>query len=259
MGEPLLRVVNVNAGYEAGNVIHNVNLEAERGEVLALLGPNGSGKTTLLKSICGAVRLNGGNVGINGSELSSMNAVERARNVAYVPQSEDHVFDYTVKELTLMGRLAHSGSLFESKNDLEAADRAMELADCLVFRDRMASKLSGGEAQRVLIARALAQESPLLLCDEPTTHLDPSHQMVIGQLLLRLARGGKAVIVTTHDLNWALEFSDRCVLISDGHIVFDGQLSEAVANNIHESVYGSDFITLQHRGRVFVNPVPPRD
>lgn len=252
----MLVLRGVSSGYFGKNVIHDIDLDVHAGEVVALLGPNGSGKTTLLKTVCGAVELDRGSVEVEGTSLVDLSVRDRALKMGYVPQTEDHVFDYTVRELTLMGRLAHSDRLFETPQDHAAADRAMAATDCDVFAGRLMSNLSGGEAQRALIARALAQEAPILLCDEPTTHLDPGHQVEIGTLLRKLSGDGMAVIVTTHDLNWALQFSDRSVLIREGTVRYVGPLAAAIDKGIHAEVYDARFLTMASAGQRFVTPVP---
>ncbi len=254
MAEPLVAVNGLSTGYGSKTVLSGIDLEVFPGEVVALLGPNGSGKTTLLKAACGAIDAWQGSVSIDGRNVGSMSVKERALKVAYVPQTEDHPFDFTVHEITLMGRLAHSDGLFETARDHEAASRAMADADCQIFADRMISTLSGGEAQRALIARALAQESPLLLCDEPTTHLDPKHQVEIANLLVRQKYEGKGILVSSHDLNWAMGCCDRAVLLHDGQALFIGTLEEAVRDGWHEKVYGLRFASAQAGDRTFVFP-----
>ena len=157
--------------YGSVDAVKGVSVEVRANEVVALLGSNGSGKTTLLKGLCGAHRPKAGKVSVCGRDVDSLTSTERARTVGFVPQSEEHAFDFTVRELALMGRYAWSSGLFETEHDLAVVERAMTDADCLQFAERRVSTLSGGEAQRALIARALAQQAPVLLCDEPNTHL----------------------------------------------------------------------------------------
>lgn len=254
LAEAAIDVEAVTAGYGARKVVENISFESTRGEVLALLGPNGSGKTTLLKALCGAIPTMSGRVRIEGRGLETLTFQERSKHISYVPQSEEHLFDFTVRQLTLMGRLAHSEGLFESALDQETAIKAMEASDCVHLADRSLSTLSGGESQRALIARALAQETPIILCDEPTTHLDPGHQVEIGKLLVKLRKEGKVVLVTTHDLNWALEFSDRVLMLHRGTTKFIGTLNDAIDQDIHEQVYDTRFKTLSASGKKFVVP-----
>lgn len=241
MAEPAIAARSVSAGYGQRKVLDDVSLQVRVGEVVGLLGPNGCGKTTLLNVLCGAVPAWSGGVQIGGKDLGTFRVRDLARQIGYVPQRENHHFEFTVAELVLMGRIAHSGALMETAADLEAADRALERVGCSGLGGRLYSTLSGGEAQRVLIARALAQEAPVLLCDEPTAHLDPGHQVEVGVLLTDLAATGHAVVVTTHDLNWALRFCSRAVLLAEKTVAFDGNLTDAVAAGTLDRVYGSGF------------------
>lgn len=239
--EPLLAARDIRAGYGSHVALMDVSLTVTPGQVLGLLGPNGSGKTTMLKVLCGALTPFSGTVLSLGSPLRELSAQERARRIAYVPQSEDHVFDFTIRELTLMGRFPHSDGLFETNADHESAERAMHAADCFDLADRPISTLSGGEAQRALIARALAQESAVLLCDEPTTHLDPAHQVEVAKLIKSLARNeGKGIVVTTHDLNIAALCCDQVALLSQGQKAFEGPLDTNALPNL-EAVFGLPF------------------
>lgn len=236
----LIQAEDLTLGYGSHKVIDGVSLTLRKGEVLGLLGPNGSGKTTLLKGLCGAMRPWSGSVSLAGSNLASLTGKEVARHVAYVPQSEEHVFDFTVRQLTMMGRLPHSDELFETPEDHRIADWAMQSTDCMAFADRPLATLSGGEAQRALIARALAQETPAILCDEPTTHLDLKHQIEVGRLLRRLGDEGHALVLTTHDLNLALACCDRVILLKEGKVCFNGHLRDANPAPLEE-VFGAKF------------------
>jgi len=240
LSDPLIVAEEISAGYGTKRVLDEISFSIRAGEIVGLLGPNGSGKTTLLKVLCGALNPWSGLVKVDGRDVKALNPKTMARLTAYVPQTEDHAFDFTVRELTLMGRFAFSDGLFESLEDHDAASRAMEEADCAEFADRTLSTLSGGEAQRALIARALAQETPALFCDEPTTHLDPEHQIEIARLLRKLGNEGRAMIVTTHDLNLAASCCDRVLLIKEGRIVYDGSLKDATPGPL-EVVFGTKF------------------
>jgi iron complex transport system ATP-binding protein len=212
--EPAILASGLALGYPGHRVLTGIELTVRLGEVVALLGPNGSGKSTLLKAIAGAVRPEAGQLTVQGQEPARMDARSRARIVAYVPQKESPALDFTVRETVLMGRIAYSEGLVESGEDHRVAEDAMRAADCLQLAARRFRELSGGEAQRVLIARALAQEAPVLLLDEPTAHLDLSHQAGAAALVRHLAAAGKAVLVAVHDLNWAAMAADRAVVLS---------------------------------------------
>lgn len=239
--EPVLSVRGLVTGYRSVPVVNGLDLTANAGEIVTVLGPNGSGKTTLLKAVCGGLSAWGGEVQIQGRPVNTLSAKQRAALVAYVPQGEPLEFGYSVRELVLMGRTVRSNGLFETPEDLAVADAAMEATDCLTFADRPVVELSGGEAQRAYIARALAQDTPMLLCDEPTTHLDPRHQLECMRLLQSIAKEGRTVLVTAHDVNWASACSVRSVLLSGGVVTYDGDLSSPSALPALHDAYGVPF------------------
>ena len=242
--EALVNATGITAGYGSKQVLSDVSLSVKPSEVVGLLGPNGAGKTTLLKVLCGALAPWSGTVQIKGQEVRALSNRARAKLASFVPQSEDHAFDFTVRELTLMGRIAWSDGLFESEEDHDAAERAMAAADCSEFADRPLSTLSGGEAQRALVARALAQDAPAIFCDEPATHLDPRHQVETARLLKRLGEEGHAIIVTTHDLNLAEACCDRVLLLHEGSVAFEGSLAEAAESGSLERVFATRFVRI---------------
>lgn len=246
--DPLLVAEDVHAGYGSKEALRGVSLSVFPGQVVGLLGPNGSGKTTMLKVLCGALPVRSGTVTSLGQPMADLSSQERAKRIAYVPQSEDHAFDFTIRELTLMGRFAHGDGIFETASDRRVAEAAMRASDCLELADRQVSTLSGGEAQRALIARALAQESPVLLCDEPTTHLDPKHQIEVAHLIRKLAQDGKGIVVTTHDLNMATACCDRVVLLRAGECTFEGPLEKATLPHLHSAF---DVPFAEHEGHIW--------
>jgi iron complex transport system ATP-binding protein len=239
--EPLLRASNLTCGYRDRIVLTDLDLSLEAGDSVALVGPNGSGKSTLLKTLCKSLRPLRGSVRLGGRDLGEISHLEAARLVAYVPQEEYPAFDYTARELVLMGRFAHSQGLWETAADRRAADAAMTAADCAELADRAFVELSGGERQRVLIARALAQEARLLLLDEPTSHLDARHQFAIAALLERLAAEGYAVLAAIHDLNLAASFARRMVVLSSGRLALDAPPQEAFASPVLGAAFGVTF------------------
>ena len=240
--EPTLQVTNLNFKYGNLLVLKGLSIEVSKGETVGILGPNGSGKSTLLRLITGAMPpLEKSQIKVNGRYVAELKAKERARLVAFVPQSEDHFFDFTVRDLVLMGRFPHSDGLFETKEDRAIAAQAMESTDCLEFADRRISTLSGGEAQRVLIARALAQQAPLLICDEPTTHLDTIHQLGVTKTLSHHKTLGQTTIVTTHDFNLANHICDKVFILNAGKIVFSGNLMDAARDGTLARVFGTEF------------------
>ena len=223
---------SITFAYESGkNVLDSVGLAVHGGEILGILGPNGSGKSTLLRIICGLLTPDSGRVLLDGQPLKKYYPRELARLLAYVPQVPLSAFAFTVQELVLMGRFAHTGLLgLAGGSDLAVARQAMIMTDTLQFAGRSLSELSGGEAQRVMIARALAQQPQLALLDEPTSHLDIKNQLTIYRMMGRLAHNwGMAVVCVSHDVNLAGRFADELVLMRDGQVLAAGR-PEAVIN-----------------------------
>lgn len=239
--EPFLKVEELTCGYPARTVLSDLEFSLHAGHVAILLGPNGSGKSTLLKTLAQSIPALNGRSSIDGRELASMSASELARLVAYVPQEEVPPFRFTVRQIVLMGRLPLSTGFFDTAADHAAAEAAMEQADCLALADRPISEISGGERQRALIARALAQEAPLLLLDEPTSHLDIGHQVAIVDLIRRLCREGRTVLAAMHDLNLAAEIGDRSMLLAEGRVALDGPTDDVLASPLLDQTYGVPF------------------
>ena len=236
---PAIQTDNLTFAYKDKPVLDGVSLSVEKGEMVGVLGPNGSGKTTLLK-IFSAVLKGRGEVKLNGKNIQTYGKRELSRLFAMVPQESQVLFPYTVAEIVLMGRASyHSPLALEGEKDLEVARASMELTDCLSFDDRYLHELSGGEKQRVIIARALAQEPEILLLDEPSAFLDLKHQVQIFELMRRLNRErGLIIIAALHDLNLAALFFPRLVLLCDGKIYRDGSPKEVLTEKTIEEVYG---------------------
>jgi iron complex transport system ATP-binding protein len=230
---------NLAFAYKDKVVLDGVSLSVGKGEMVGILGPNGSGKTTLLKILSGVLP-GKGEIKINGKNIGSYGRRELSCLFAVVPQ-ENHVsFPYTLAEIVLMGRASHHSSLaFESERDREVARRSMELTGVLSLSDRYLHELSGGEKQRVIIARALAQEPEILLLDEPSAFLDLKHQVHILEILRHLNREQKLTIVAAlHDLNLAALFFPRLVILRDGKIYRDGTPVEILTEKTIDEVYG---------------------
>ena len=237
----LLECRDLNCGYEGSLVLKDINLVVRPGETLVLLGPNGSGKSTLLKSISKTLKASSGHIALSGKELHSMSHREVAQCAAFVPQEESFRFDFLVRDVVTMGRLPISDSLWDTPEDAVAATEAMREADCLYLADRSVMELSGGEKQRVLIARALAQGAPLMLFDEPTSHLDIEHQLVVAQLVNKLANTGRATVVAIHDLNLAPLVGERAVLLHEGKIGLDAPMQEVLESELLDEAYNVKF------------------
>ena len=236
---PAIQTNNLTFTYKDRPVLDGVSLSVERGEMVGILGPNGSGKTTLLK-IFSAVLRGRGDVKVNGRSIETYGKRELSRLFAMVPQESQILFPYTVAEIVLMGRASyHSPLALEGKKDLEVARASMELTDSLPFSDRYLHELSGGEKQRVIIARALAQEPQILLLDEPSAFLDLKHQVQVFELMRRLNREHSLTIIAAlHDLNLAALFFPRLVMLRDGKIYRDGSPKEVLTEKTIDEVYG---------------------
>ena len=236
---PAMQTRQLSFAYKDRAVLHAVSLSVESREMVGILGPNGSGKTTLLK-ILSAVLVGQGEVKLNGREIETYGRRELSRLLAVVSQESRVNFPYTVAEMVLMGRASyHSSFALEGKKDLEVARASMELTDCVSLSNRYFHELSGGEKQRVLIARALAQEPRILLLDEPSAFLDLKHQVQVFELLRRLNRErGMTVVAALHDLNLAALFFPRLIILRDGKLYRDGSPSEVLTEKTIEEVYG---------------------
>ncbi len=236
-----LSASSVTARYPGQSVpaLDGVSMEVPSGTLYAVLGPNGSGKSTLMKAVLGTVPLVSGSIAIDGRRLEEWTRKELARKVGAVGQQESVAFPITVRELVAMGRYPHLGPLRPVRTeDRRAIDAALERCDAIRLADREVGTLSGGEFQRVRVARALAQEPRALILDEPTASLDIRHEMEILRLLRRSADEGITVLLITHHLNLAARFADRLLLMSCGQVAAEGSAEEVLVEETLERVYG---------------------
>ena len=218
----ILRAERVTAGYREP-VLRDVTCAVEPGSLLAVVGPNGSGKTTLLRVLLGLLRPAEGVVTLEGRPLATWSRGDLARAIGVVPQREEEVFPLRVEEAVMLGRYPHLGPLAPpGAADRAAVERAMERTDVHRFRDRATDRLSAGEAQRVRVARALAQEPALLVLDEPTASLDVRHEMELFELVRGLADQGLGALIVTHHLNLAARYADRMLLLDGGRTAGQG-------------------------------------
>lgn len=238
-GTVVLTARAIRAGYGSREVLHGLDFDLHKGEVLGVVGPNGSGKSTLLRALTGLLPLRAGSVAIQGRNLASLGPRDRARLCAVQPQVEAPLFDYTVDELALLGRHPHRALIgAPTPEDRSAVTRALEQTGLTGLATRNVRSLSTGEWQRALLARALAQDTPLLLLDEPAAHLDPGFRHSIHVLLRSLARESRrAVLCVSHDLNLAAEFCDRLMVMLDGRIFALGKPEEVMREHILQPVY----------------------
>lgn len=237
-------------------IIQGVDLEVRSGDWLGLIGPNGAGKTTLLRALVGAVQATG-TISLGGTPIAAMSRRELARTAATVPQRPVIPPGMTVVEYVLLGRAPHVpywGT--ESAADLAAAADAMRALDLDSLQGRPLGQLSGGEQQRVLLARALAQDAPVLLLDEPIASLDVGHQQLVLELVESLRRSrGLTVVSALHDLTLAAQFCDRLALLAGGRLVSEGLGAEVLTENAIREHYGADVRVLEEGDSVVVIPL----
>jgi iron complex transport system ATP-binding protein len=216
----MLAIKNLSANYGSIAALRDISLTVNAGEMVALIGPNGAGKTTVIRAASGTITPVAGEVLVNGSDISRLSPAKRARLMAVVPQARQMGGAYTVRQAVMMGRTAYMGWLgSESKSDEAVVELALQQANLEDLAERQIANLSGGEQQRVLLARALAQSTPVLMLDEPTNHLDLRQQIELLRLIRRLAHEkGLAVLMAMHDLNLVAGAADRVALLCDGRM-----------------------------------------
>lgn len=234
--------------YDTHPVLDGMKFTVQRGELLALLGANGAGKSTLLRCISGVLEPSAGSVSLDGSDIRGLTAAQIARQMAVVPQEHGADFDFTVEDIVLMGRFPYVGRFQrEGAGDRDIAAKAMEMTGITHLAQRPITNLSGGEKQRVIIARAICQQPKLLLLDEPTASLDIGYQYELLELAVKLNREkGITIIAAIHDLNLAAQFFDRFILLSGGKVLAAGRAEEVItAENIKTS-YGVPAVIFRH-------------
>lgn len=217
--------------------VDGISLTATAGAITAVVGPNGSGKSTLVRAILGRLDF-AGEIEIGGTNVRDLAQRELARRVAAVPQRETPAFPMPVRELVTLGRYPHRRGIASwNADDRRAVAHALQAAGIADLADRSTEELSGGEWQRARIARALAQDAPALVLDEPTTFLDVAHEMAVFELLHRLARGGAAILLVSHQLNLVARFADCMVLLHHGRVAAAGAPPDVMRGDILERVY----------------------
>lgn len=218
--------------------LDGVSLDAPAGRVTAVVGPNGSGKSTLVRSLIGRVPTSAGEITVAGTNVRVLSRQELARRLSVVSQREEPAFPLPVRDYVALGRHPHRGAWSPpTEADAAAVRRALHASDAAGLVDRPTDALSGGEWQRVRLARAIAQETDAIVLDEPTTFLDIGHEMSCFELLAELARAGKAILVVSHQLNLVARFADVVVLLAAGRVVASGSPVEVMRGDILEQVY----------------------
>jgi iron complex transport system ATP-binding protein len=251
---PRLRIAGVAWAVGGRPVLSGVTFDVRAGEVAVVLGRNGAGKSTLLDIVAGLRQSTGGDVQLDDRPLGAWDPRARARVIAHLPQIVRPDLPFLAGELVLMGRYPHTDRWFEGEEDRAAVERAMRRTDCWELRDRLLQTLSGGERQRVLLAACFAQEPALLLLDEPSTHLDIDQQMHCFSLLREESARGAACLAVTHDLNLALAYATRLIVLADGRVALDASIEEAIRSSQWLSLFSSRLtLTKTAAGRAWVS------
>ena len=250
-----IRTSDVRAVLGGSQILRGVDLRAERGELVGIIGPNGSGKSTLLKCIYRVLQPTGGVVYLDGRTLSEYSYKQSARQVAVVAQHNYYNFDFSVQDVVMMGRAPHKRALDrDNAQDHQMVAQALETVGMADFARRSFATLSGGEQQRVILARALAQDTPCLILDEPTNHLDIKFQLQLMDIVKSLDR---TVIAAIHDLNIAAMYCDRLYAVKEGRVVADGTPEEVLTPELIRTVYEVNAEVFRDREgglRIFYHP-----
>ena len=233
----ILDVHDVSVSLQQHQILHNIYFQADNGQFIGLIGPNGSGKSTLIKAIANLLSDGKQQIKVDGKPLASYSDKQLAQMISYVPQHISTQFDFSVEDIVAMGRYVYT-SRFQtlSNNDHAIIQQAMEQTNTAQLAKRSILNLSGGQRQLVFIARALAQQTPIILLDEPISALDIHYQLHVLSLLKQLAQSGKTILIVIHDLNLAARYCDRLLLLAEGKVVKFGQVEDVLqAEQLNET------------------------
>ncbi|KPJ99767.1 MAG: ABC transporter [Desulfobacterales bacterium SG8_35] len=236
----ILDIVSISLSYRNKLILEDISFGVGKGEFFVIIGPNGAGKTSLLKILAGLEKSHQGGVAVRGKDIRNFTRRGLSQILAIVPQQVEVGFPFSVAETVIMGRTPHLGILgLEGKKDFHIAQEAMEFTDVAHLADRKLHQLSGGELQRAIIARAICQQPEIILLDEPTTALDPAHQLKIMDLMEKFRREhGTTIIMVSHDLNLASMYGDRLLLLKEGRVVKTGDPKSVLNKELLEESYG---------------------
>jgi iron complex transport system ATP-binding protein len=251
----LVTARDVNVTLAGRLVLRDVSLALSSGHLVALVGPNGAGKTTLLRALAGLVPSNG-DIHVRGDALSSLSLRERARRFAYLPQGHVVHWPLPARDIVALGRYPHGATdpARLTARDAEAVLRAMQAADVVEFSERRVTELSGGERSRVALARVLAVEAPVILADEPTSSLDPRHQIDVMKTLRQAADKGALVMVVTHDLGLAARFADTVLVLSEGRLVSQGDPAVGLSEQVMGEVFRISAFRAEYQREAVIVP-----
>jgi iron complex transport system ATP-binding protein len=253
--DPIITARGLNVTLAGRLVLSDISLALSTGHLVALVGPNGAGKTTLLRALAGLVPSQG-DIHVRDQALSSLSLIERARRFSYLPQGHLVHWPLPARDIVALGRYPHGATdpARLSAKDADAVLRAMQAADVVQFIDRRVTELSGGERSRVALARVLAVEAPVVLADEPTSSLDPRHQLDVMHTLRAAADKGALVIVVTHDIGLAARFSDTVLVLSEGRLVAQGDPENALSEHVLAGVFRVSAYRAEYQRETVIMP-----
>ena len=261
VADPVIEVDGVTVELGDATVLEDVTTSVDRGSFVGLVGQNGAGKTTLLRTVAAVLEPESGTVSVDGRDVHALSSRAASRRVAVVPQDTSLSFDFDVREVVAMGQTPYATRLggADAASD-EAVERALRRTEADHLAERSVDEVSGGERQRVLLARALAQETPVLLLDEPTASLDINHQINTLELVRELTREGKTVVAAIHDLNLAAHYCDELLLLGDGEPIAEGPPESVLTEGHLERGFGTRAAVTRHpiTGSVYVMALPER-
>ncbi len=235
----MLSVSNLSCGYAGEKIINDISFEISGGEIVSITGPNGSGKSTLLRAICGIIPSYTGEILLDSENILTQKRSDIAKKISFLSQlnSYDNFADFSVYDTVMLGRFPHKKLFSSSKNDAEIVENCLRMTDVFSLKEKLISTLSGGQLQRVFLARAFAQEPKIILLDEPSNHLDIKHRLRLLELLKNWKSDDKIVISIFHDLSLATYISDRIILLDKGEILLDNSPSDFCKSEKLSDVY----------------------
>jgi len=249
-----LSISNIKVHLSGKEILKNISMDFPTGKVTALLGPNGAGKSTLIRVLAGLQSVQLGDVSVNKQTLSSIPRLELAQQISYLPQTGECHWPMTVERVVMLGRHPHLEADRSPERHTQAVEQAIKDVDIQHLMGRTVNELSGGERARVMLARALATQTKVLLADEPIASLDPRHQIEVMALLQRVAKQGKTVVVVLHELHLAMRYCEHLLLLNHGEQVATGPACKVLTAENLRNVYGVDAIFGEHHGTPWVLP-----